>query len=245
MCAMDRVSVDRGFTLVEVMITMVILGAAMSVAIVALNTATVETSLGTADAVLQNAANMFAERLATELRSASRSRISFETNGAPTVDYGDCIRFQVPVDPDGDGSVINPTTGSPEYGATLGGLHTAGSDIVYRFAANQVGGADEVLNEATLGVDLNGDGDQIDAFTRGHFTRTAPDAGGADRTRAISDRWLIFGDGDNDGIEEPIFQRLANGTIRIDLWAVQVVPVGGTRIPVRSRVTTSVLPYNQ
>ncbi len=243
---MDRVPMNRGFTLVEVMITMGILGAAMGVAVMALNTATVETALGTADVVVQNQTNRFAEELATELRSASRSSISYEMQGASTADYGDCIKFQVPVDPDGDGSVIDPATGSPEYGATLGMLHTAGSDIVYRFVANQVDGADEVLDEAVLGVDINNDGDQVDVFTRGCFTRTTLDSAGADRTRKISGRWFISGDGDNDGIVDSIFQQPPEGgTIVIDLWAVQLVRSGQNRIPARAHVTTSVVPQNQ
>lgn len=240
---MDRAPKDRGFTLVEVMTTMVILGAAMMVAMAALNTATIETSMGTAEAVVQDGTNMFARKLALELRNASRSRIKYEMDAAPTIDYGDCIRFQVPVDSDGDGSVIDPATGRPEYGATLGMLHTAGSDIVYRFAANQVAGDDEVLNEANLGVDLNNDGDWTDVFTRGHFTRTAPGAGGVDQIRKASDRWFISGDHDGDGVVDPIFQQQADGTITIDLWAVQMV--GRNKIPARAHVTATVFPYNR
>jgi prepilin-type N-terminal cleavage/methylation domain-containing protein len=233
----------RGFTLVEVMITMVILGAAMAVALAAVNTASVETSLGTADAVVQDAANALAETLVAELRGASRTSVTYESDGTPTADYGDCIRFRVPVDPDGDGSVINADTGQPEYGATLGMLHTADSDIVYRFVANQVGGVDEMLTESTLAADVNNDGDRFDVFARGHFTRTAPDAGGVNQTRGTGGRWFVVGDGDNDGVEEPIFQQQADGTIVINLLAVQLV--GRNRIPARARVTTSVHPLNE
>ena len=239
----DRTSTRKGFTLVEVMITTVILGTAMAVALAAVNTASVETSIGTADAVVQDAVNTLAETLVMELRSASGGSASFESDGTPTADYGDCIRFQVPVDPDGDGSVIHADTGQPEYGATLGMLHTAGVDIVYRFAANQVSGGDEVLTEAALGVDINNDGDRIDVFTRGQFTRTAPDADGIDQARATGGRWFLFGDGDNDGVEEPVFQQQADGTITIDLLAVQLV--GRNKIPVRARVTAAVAPHNQ
>ncbi len=242
---MDRVPMNRGFTLVEVMITMGILGAAMGVAVMALNTATVETALGTADVVVQTQTNRFAEELTTELRSASRSSISYETNGVSTTGYGDCIKFQVPVDLDGDGSVFDATTGSPEYGATLGYRHRAG-DIVYRFVANQVDGDDEVLNETALGVDINNDSDQADVFTRGRFTRMTLDAVGAAQTRNISGRWFISGDLDNNDMgPDPIFERQTDGTITVNLWAVQLVRSGQSRIPARAHVTTSVLPQNQ
>ena len=242
---MDRTRVDRGFTLVEVMITMVILGAAMAAAVVGLNTATIETALGTADAMVQDATNRFAERLVTELRSASKSSIVIVIGRDDLVtDYGstggDGIKFRVPVDPDGDGSVIDPATGKPDYGATLGGLQGKDWSIVYRFVS-----LGPRMKEAEVGVDLNVDMDTVDEFDRGYFERVVVDSGlnAVRPPRRIGARWYLHGDGDNDGIAEPIFLRQLDGTIRIDLWAVQLV--GRNNAPARAHVITSVLPYNQ
>lgn len=227
----DQGFTTQGFTLIEVMMTTAIMAVAMGGALLLVDTASKETAIGTAEAVVQNAVNTFAEKLTLELRNARRSSVTYPD--------GTSIRFQVPVDPDGDGSVFNTTTQVFEYGATLGMLHTAGGYIEYRFQANQVGGVDDELNEADVGVDINIDGDQTDVFKRGFFTRAAPDTGGTSLARGISDRSFIVGDWDGDGIDDPVFQPgPSTGTVSINLRAVHLV--GRERTPVRAQVSTAV-----
>jgi prepilin-type N-terminal cleavage/methylation domain-containing protein len=243
MTGVDRKPASRAFTLLELMMVISILGVVMGMTVIALNSAGAETSMSTMAGAMQETTNQFAQRLVSELRNASRASIAFESNGVETADHGDCIKFRVPVDEDTDGSVDLDAGGKAIFGATLCRTHTADADIVYRFRTNQVGGADEILDEAALGIDVNGDGDELDSFKRGQFTRTAPDSsGGVPKPRATSDRWFLYGDEDGNGIEEPVFELAADGTIMIRLLAADVMV--RLKTPVLALVTTSVRPYN-
>jgi prepilin-type N-terminal cleavage/methylation domain-containing protein len=242
MTGIDRKPASRAFTLIEIMIVLSILGIVMGMTVVTLNSAGVETSMSTMDGALQNTTNGFAQRFVSEFRNASRATVGFESNGVATADHGDCIKFRVPVDEDLDGAIDLDAGSNAVFGATLGRTHTAGVDIVYRFRTNQVGGVDDILDEAALGVDVNGDGDELDSFKRGLFTRTAPGSTGASVPRAISDRWFLYGDEDGDGIEEPFFEQAADGTITIRLLAGEVME--RLKTPIQVLVTTSVRPFN-
>ena len=241
MTRMNRAPNSRAFTLLEMMIVVAIMSVVMGMTVIALNTASVETSMNMMEGALQETSNQFAQRLVMELRNASRATVKYESNGAGTADHGDCIKFQVPVDVDSDGS-IDLNAGNAVFGATLGRAHTAGVDIVYEFRANQVDGADEVIDEVALGVDVNGDGDELDSFKRGLFTRTAPDSNNVSFARLTSDRWFLYGDEDGDAVEEPVFEQAADGTITIRLLAGTVMERQET--PIRALVTTTVRPFN-
>jgi type II secretory pathway pseudopilin PulG len=222
--------------MIEVMVVVAILGIVMGMTVIALNSASAETSMSTTEGALQNSTNQFMERLLTDLRSASRASITIDSDGAG-------ISFRVPVDATGpagvpDGLTDLDASGSPVFGATLGKAHTAGEPIVFRFLPNE---GDE-LDEAELGIDVNGDLDETDSFQRGRFTRAAPDANGVTAARATSDRWFLYGDENGDGIVEPIFTKAA-GTITIRLMAADVMERQET--PVRSLVTTRVTLVNR
>jgi prepilin-type N-terminal cleavage/methylation domain-containing protein len=236
MTAVNRGSARRAFTMLEVMIVVAILGIVMGMTVIALNSASAETTMSTTEGALQNSTNQFVVRLVTELRGASRATVTVDTDGAG-------ISFRVPVDWDDDGDVVDDD-GDPEYGATLGKVHTAGVDIVYRFLPND----GDVLNEAELGVDIDGDppgdaGRGTETFFRGRFTRAAPDDDGVTSARATSDRWFLLEKLEVGEVpEDVIFEQETDGTITIRLMAADVMERQET--PVRSQVTTSVRPYN-
>lgn len=241
MTGVDRKLASRAFTMIELMMVVSILGIVMGMTMITLNSAGNETAMSTMDGAIQETTNQFAQRLVTELRNAKLGAPADADGVRVSVD-GSEIRFRVPVDEDSDGSVDLDAGGNAIFGATLGRVHTADVDIVYRFRANQVDGGDEVLDEAALGADLNGDGDELDSFKRGLFTRTAPDNSGFELPRAASDRWFLYGDEDGDGIEEPVFERAADGTITIRLLAGEFMV--RLKTPIRALVTTSVRPFN-
>ncbi|MHC5055695.1 MAG: prepilin-type N-terminal cleavage/methylation domain-containing protein [Planctomycetota bacterium] len=235
----------RAFTMIEVMVVVAILGIVMGMTVIALNSASAETSMSTTEGALQNSTNQFMERLLADLRSASRASIAIDSDGAG-------ISFQVPVDATGPYGVPDGLTdfhpdGKPVYGATFGRRGTPDLNpddgvwdpvIAYRFRQNE----GDVLDEPALGIDVNGDLDETDSFRRGRITRAAPDSNGVTAARATSDRWFLYGDEDGDGVVEPIFRREADGRIRIRLLAADVMERQET--PIRSLVTTWVEPYN-
>ncbi len=243
MTGTDQARAVRAFTLIEMMVVVAILGIVMGMVTVALNSASDETSLNTGEAAMQTTTNVFAQRLVAELRNARHDSDPAQINRRVRINAdGSQISFQVPIDEDGDNLADIDANGNPVFGATLSGVHTPGADIVYEFRANQVGGGDEKLSESQLGVDLNGDGDEMDEYRRGLFTRTAADGSGNELPRACSDRWFLFGD-EGLGYETPIFQWTADGTtIKIRLLAAEAMERLDT--PVRSLVVTSVRPFN-
>ena len=236
MTGTDRATTRRAFTMVEMMVVVAILGIVLGMTVIALNSASAETTMSTTEGALQNSTNQFVERLLTDLRGASRASVTVDSDGAG-------ISFRVPVDTDSDGSVDLDANGDPVYGATFGRTHTAGVDIVYQFLPNQVGGSDEELDEGALGIDVNGDGDEADSFQRGRFTRAAPDGTGTTTARATSDRWFLLEVVDDPALPppEPMFER-TGAAITIRLMAADVME--RTETAIRSQVTTSVRPYN-
>ena len=240
MSRVDRVFASRAFTLLEMMIVVAILGIVMGMVTTALNSASVETATSTTEGALQNTTNQFLLRFMSELRNASKTGKT--ANSGVRIDItGSEIRFQVPVDVDVDGVVDLDTDGNAVFGATLGRNHVAGFDIVYNFLPEQVGGVDVVLDESTLGVDVNGDGDEADSFKRGYFTRVMND--GVELQRKTSDRWFLFGDGNNDTVDDPIFTSLGGDAVQIDVLAAIVME--RQKVAIRSRVTTSVVMFNE
>jgi len=236
MTRIDRAPAGRAFTMLEVMVVVSIMGIVMGFTVIALNSASTETSISTTEGAIQNTTNQFATRLATELRNASRS-----AGGGVRIDAtGSEIRFRVPVDVNQDGMADLDAGGNAVFGGTLGKNQVAGVDIVYNFRPNQVGGGDETMSEAALGFDISGDNLETGTFKRGFLTRQMED--GVELPRKASDLWLLFGDEDGDGIEEPLFVQEADGSITIRLWAADILERQQTSV--RAFVETRVWPFN-
>ena len=80
-----------------------------------------------------------------------------------------------------------------------------------------------------------------DSFKRGSFTRLM-EVGG-ELSRETSDRWFLFGDGNNDTVDDPIFTMVGGDAVRIDVLAAIVME--RQKVAMRSRVTTSVVMFNE
>jgi len=236
MTRIDRTRTGRAFTMLEVMIVVSIMGVIMGFTVIALNSASTETAINTTEGAIQNTTNQFVTRLATEMRNASRSA----GGGVRINATGSEIRFRVPVDVNQDGVADLDAGGNAVFGGTLGRNHVAGVDIVYSFRPNQVGGADETMSEGALGFDISGDNATIGTFKRGFLTRQMED--GVELPRKESDLWLLFGDEDGDGVEEPLFVQEADGSITIRLWAADILERQQTSV--RAFVQTRVWPFN-
>jgi hypothetical protein len=126
----------------------------------------------------------------------------------PPTAQGDTLAYQVPIDPDGDGSYLD-ADGAVQFGMKKNGVSVIGQRATFKFVA------DRVLSEATLKFDLNGDGDLKDKFDQGHLVRVLPDG----KTEQISGSWILQpngnhgGDLDGDGVADPIFS-ITTGTGR-------------------------------
>lgn len=236
MTRIDLTRTGRAFTMLEVMIVVSIMGVIMGFTVIALNSAGTETSIDTTEGAIQNTTNQFVTRLSTELQNASRSA----GGGVRINATGSEIRFRVPVDVDQDGSADLDGSGNAVFGGTLGRNHVANKDIVYNFRPNQVGGGDETMSEGSLGFDISGDNATTGTFKRGFLTRQMDD--GVELPRKASDRWLLFGDEDGDGVEEPLFVQEADGSITIRFRAADILE--RQRTSVRAFVQTRVWPHN-
>lgn len=128
--------------------------------------------------------------------------------GRPTFFVGDGtgVVFQVPVRAVGD-EYFGPD-GEMVWGASIAGTETLDGFCAYWFRAT------DTLLEATIGRDLNGDGDQGDTFDLGQIRFASwdaddPDAGIVDSavSRAIfaQERCNYGGDLDGDGSADPMF----------------------------------------
>jgi hypothetical protein len=154
---------------------------------------------------------------------------------------GSKITFQVPVDadPDEPGLQLLDAGGNVVFGATFGTTHQADKDIIYEFIPNRVGGVDETLDEAALGIDLSGDSQTTGSFKRGCFWRTVE---GSEYSHKVSDVWFLYGAEDGGTVEDAIFTEATDGTITIRLLSVNII--GRLRAPIRATATATVRPFN-
>lgn len=96
------------------------------------------------------------------------------------------------------------------YPPTPGGRrHVYG---VIRFAPTRQGNATVALNEATIGQDLNGDGDETDQFVLGHMEIVYPNSAGGVFTQAISTESVLLQVNRDDVPQDSIFQLWPVGT---------------------------------
>lgn len=138
-----------------------------------------------------------------------RSTLAIARVEAP-FDSGTRIRFMTPVDHDGDGSTYD-ATGAVTWGSTGAGVATLGEArwLQYVVSASAM--------ESTLQFDVNGDGDQLDAFDLGHLEELSNDGSIV--------RWTApeilqkaddpGGDIDEDGVLDPLFSIIDSGRSRL------------------------------
>ena len=181
-----------GMTLIELMIAMVVL--------VIILGAVFGTILNSQSAYNQGLTEINAQDAASRVINQMKELITeskvISVNGTELV-------LQKPVDWDGDGDVLDNAM-NVEYGAYYNG--EAHLNATSRIAF----GATGVTREATLGYDLNGDGDVTDEFTSGAMFVRFYDSGGAPQTqyeRQISGDLICIGDVDGSGTVDPMFER--------------------------------------
>ncbi len=152
---------------------------------------------------------------------------------------GASLAYQFPVDPDGDGSFFD-ATGAVQWGMEVGGADVAGARATVAFVT------DQVLDEAALGADVNGDGDQVDRFDRGHLVRSLPDGSSVSLTGA----WILQptgahgGDVTGDLVPDPIFSTNTANPRKLASIDVTGAVVGLGNQWIRVRLTRTVCARN-
>lgn len=163
----------RGFTLVEVIIATALLVIIIAITFNVIITSQRTYSTGATISDLEEKGRLFIDRIKDEL---SEAKITSITN------YHSRIQFQVPVDPDGNGSVINTVTKAIDWGAISplpppNNGHKLNWSYAYEFGATQT------LNEATDGIDYNNDGTLNAIFVSGKIYHIVLDNLGVERQR--------------------------------------------------------------
>jgi len=169
---------SKGVTLVELMIVVALLSivAALSMRIIVAAQRT--QTQGEILANLEEKGRLFTDKLQEWIPSALILTIS---------NYHSSLRFQIPVDPDGDGSIINPTSGYIDWGARdANGVDHLNWSYVYKFVP-------EVTNEEwVIGVDINEDGDLEDTFLEGRIERDILNESGIVQQAVVVDRNVVL-----------------------------------------------------
>jgi prepilin-type N-terminal cleavage/methylation domain-containing protein len=199
----------RGYSLLEVLISTVVLSAILLATLAALDAGSTTISRGEAAASVQSSALACLKQLSKELPSAKVSAIGTQ---------GDQITFQLPYNQDDGIGDFDPAadiswgTESDEFAGSL----------TFSFVT------DRTLDEATDGIDYNRDGDRGDQFDLGHLQRTDNTTTKSD---VISPTCFILvagahdGDVNGDGTPDPIFAQLTGGTsqvLNLNLWSLRV-----------------------
>src|SRR5262249_7843218 len=113
---------------------------------------------------------------------------------------GDSLSYQLPLEPAQD-AARDAEPGATGWGIAATGAPVRGGKATLRFVC------DAVLEEGSLGVDLNGDGDQRDRFEQGHLEQLLPDGG----IEQLTGAWILQpaddhgADLDGDGRLDPLF----------------------------------------
>lgn len=165
-------------------------------------------------------------------RGATESRFQFTLDSLRStlaiarvedpIDSGARIRLMTPVDPDGDG-VPYDATGAITWGSTVGGVATPGAA---RFLAFVVTG---FVLEQHLDIDIDGDGDLLDAFDLGRIEEQTPDGLNIALTSdvVLQRAGDPGGDIDGDGALDPLFTVIDGGRsrlVRVRLFAIHRLP---------------------
>jgi hypothetical protein len=212
----ERARRRAGFSLVEASIVTAVVALMLGAAVVR---EAVRSNGG--PAVVRS--NLFA-RLDRGLRSLAAD-FKFADLDAPS-ERGDSLSYQLPIRIAAEqGATATPDTRGPtEWGIVCSGVPINGGRATLRFVA------DCVLDEARLGIDLNGDGDQRDQFEQGHLERLLPDGA----IEQLTGSWILQPAGDHgddidgDGKVDPIFSVDVTGSATIARLSLYVaVPTAG------------------
>jgi type II secretory pathway pseudopilin PulG len=236
-----RCASRAGFSLLEVVVAVGVLALMMiGVAMVFKDTGFVASSEAKSNDVARTSQGAL-DQMTKELRESAIRVITVSADGSS-------IQFQIPVDIDGNGTILDGS-GAVEYGFLDRGVPTKGT-ITYRFVENIVGGRPDVLREADLRLDLNGDGDRLDSFDRGCIVRITHANGGPEvRGPALTGQCVVVahadwgGDIDGDGVADPIFKLDgATGRVQINVWTMLA---DDRKNPQMLRSSSSVCPRNK
>jgi prepilin-type N-terminal cleavage/methylation domain-containing protein len=208
---------NAGFTLLEMVVAVAILSLVLLMAFGTMKRTTEVSSMESLRNQMERSGAESLEAMVEELNASSVLAIASD---------GSLLTFQVPVDLDGNGTVLD-ADGNCEFGLDDLGVVSNGSATLM-FVQNQVGGNPEVLSEAALGRDLNGDGDRVDIYDRGRIVRNST-ASALNRTltgvRVIQPSGNWGGDIDGDGQADPVF-RMNGKQVWIDLWTLGLDEAG-------------------
>lgn len=191
-----------GFTIIEMMITIAVMSVVIAAMLLLIQSGHETYEAGLEVSKLQIYSTNLVTTISRDLKESSPTRV-ITSNG------GESIFFQVPVDLEGDGNVLQAGTWAVDWGGTS----YAGVDFdshVIEYAFDQTG------NESEAGIDddINADGDKTDTFRKGRIVRRLYDAGmNLIEEEAIGSDFLLAtgnagGDVDGDGANDPIFQVL-------------------------------------
>ncbi|MEW6358750.1 MAG: prepilin-type N-terminal cleavage/methylation domain-containing protein [Planctomycetota bacterium] len=221
---MERES--HGFTLIEIVISSVVLMIMMLAILGTFDVGQDVASLGSANLSAQTMSTRSVSEMTRALRQARI--IGMDATGM-------WIQFQVPVDwaqvdSDGDGTLDSGD------GDILDGADNiewgAGDNLnwVARYTfeiKNPADPADPVnllveAEEGRAGIDVNGDGDTDDTFTKGCLREYVWDGGGTLRAHRYLTPYSIIttnaggwgGDVDGDGVADPLFARLNDAGVQ-------------------------------
>ena len=157
---------NAAFTLVEMMIATAILSVIIFATMVTMTKMSDQILYYNQAMTSQQNASRTLELVAESMRSAQM--VALNANGDSSV------TFQVPVDADGDLDFIDDTL-NVEWGARRDDLDMTekpaellGASTMIQFTVTGT------FNEATRGVDLNGDNDTVDVFDVGTLTKRVP-----------------------------------------------------------------------
>ncbi len=160
-----------GFTLLEVMIASAI-GVVMILATyLVFSTSLSAQSSGEKTGYLEERGRILLDRLVERLRTSNILFVETSSTLVPRID------FQVPVDPDGNGSVVNVSTGKIDWGSVETTGHVLTGYHRFQFQAQRL------IQESVIKQDLNGDGDQNDTFALGRIVESS--SGGTISSKAV------------------------------------------------------------
>jgi prepilin-type N-terminal cleavage/methylation domain-containing protein len=204
-----------GFSLLEVVVAVGILSLIMIGVALALKNTGEAASAGAIGNDMARSGQKAVDQMALELRESAIRVITVAADGSS-------IRFQIPVDLDGNGTVLD-RHGAVEYGFLDAGVPRKGA-IVYQFIQNVSKGMPEVLDARFDG------GGGTRRFARGCIARSTRVFGfPASGASPLTGRWIVQPDGswggdiDGDAVGDPIFTvEPGNGRVVVNLWAMQV-----------------------
>jgi len=160
-----------GFTLLEVLIASAIAVVLILGTYLAFDTSLRAQTTGERVGYLEERGRMLMDRLANRIRTSNVLYVETVNTAVPRID------FQVPVDPDGNKSVVNVATGKINWGSVERTGHLLGGYHRFQFQSQRT------VQESVIQQDLNRDKDLNDTFALGRIVEST--SGGTISDKAV------------------------------------------------------------